>query len=183
VAVFSPEDAEALKWIGSRLGVVGNVLDLGVGLYEWHNGASAGEVIAKTVAGMAGAWGGGALGAEVGAAGGPPGVFIGALIGGTAGFGENAGEAAFAMVAVFACGAATYFMREGSPWLAASSLLFIAAVALVFGHRNAVLGNSIAAGQGIQFGLISVVTIGVFTVLYLGAYQWAARGQRRRRHP
>jgi hypothetical protein len=97
VEVFSPEDAEALKKIGSRLGVVGNVLDLGVGLYEWHNGAPAGEVIAKTGGSMAGAWGGGALGAEIGAAGGPPGVFIGALIGGTAGaiYGEGAGEAAY----------------------------------------------------------------------------------------
>ncbi len=90
---------------------------------------------------------------------------------------------AFAMLAVFACGAMTYFIREGSPWLAASSLLLIAAIALAFGHRDTVLCNSIASGQRVQFALISVVTIGVFTVLYLAAYQWAARGQRHGRHP
>jgi hypothetical protein len=95
---FSPEDAEALKKIGGKLGWVGNAIDLGVGLYEWQHGAPLGEVVTKSAGGMAGAWALGAIGAEGGAAiAGPPGAFVGALVLGTVGAmgGEEAGEAAY----------------------------------------------------------------------------------------
>lgn len=95
---FSEEDAKALKTIGGRLGFAGNVIDLGVGLYEWHNGAPLGEVLSKSAGGWAGAWGLGAIGAEGGGmVAGPPGAFVGALVLGTAGAfgGEKAGQAAY----------------------------------------------------------------------------------------
>jgi hypothetical protein len=93
-ATFSAGDVEALKNVGKYLGRVGNVIDLGVGLYEWRHGAPAGELLAKAGGGFAGAWGLGAVGAEFGAYAGPPGVFIGALIGGTTGAfgGEKIGD-------------------------------------------------------------------------------------------
>lgn len=95
---FSPEDVEALKKIGGRIGLAGTALDIGVGLYEWRHGEPLGEVVAKAGGGMAGAW---ALG-QAGAAGGgfiagPPGAFAGALLLGTAGafLGDAAGEKVF----------------------------------------------------------------------------------------
>ncbi len=97
IKTYSPSDVEALKSVGSRLGVAGNLVGFGVGLYEIQNGAPVGQVAAKTGGGMAGAWALGAVGAEIGAFGGPPGVFIGAATLGTVGaiYGENAGQLAY----------------------------------------------------------------------------------------
>lgn len=94
-APYSAADVETLKSIGGKLGFAGNVIDLGVGIYEWRHGDPLGQVAAKTGGGMAGAWALGVLGAEGGGAiGGPPGAFLGALVLGTVGgiWGENAGE-------------------------------------------------------------------------------------------
>lgn len=77
------------------MGFVGNVIDLGVGVYEVTHGVPAGEVLLKTGGGMAGAWALGALGAEGGGmVAGPPGAFLGALVLGTVGgiWGEDAGK-------------------------------------------------------------------------------------------
>jgi hypothetical protein len=74
------------------------------------------------------------------------------------------------MVAVLVFGVVVYFARDGSPWLAAVSMSLIVVVALVFGQRDAALENSIASRQWLQFVLTSVVTVGIFTVFYLGAY-------------
>ena len=94
IRTYSSADVEALKSVGSRLGVAGNLVSLGTGLYDIQNGAPVEQVIAKTGGGMAGAWALGAVGAEVGAFGGPPGVFIGAVTLGTVGaiYGEDAGQ-------------------------------------------------------------------------------------------
>lgn len=97
VTTYSAADVEALKSVGGKLGVVGNLVDLGVGLYEIQHGAPVGEVVAKTGGSMAGAWALGAVGAEIGAVAGPPGVFLGALGFGTAGafLGEEAGQTVY----------------------------------------------------------------------------------------
>ncbi|MCV7253958.1 hypothetical protein H7J86_17505 [Mycobacterium hackensackense] len=94
VVTYSAHDVEALKAVGSKLGVAGNLIDLGVGLYDIQHGVPVGQVAAKTGGGMAGAWALGALGAEIGAPAGPPGVFIGSVTLGTIGaiYGEDAGD-------------------------------------------------------------------------------------------
>lgn len=94
IRTYSSGDVEALKSVGGKLGVAGNLVSLGVGLYEIQNGVPVGQVAAKTGAGMAGAWALGAVGAEIGAIGGPPGAFVGALTLGTVGavYGEDAGQ-------------------------------------------------------------------------------------------
>lgn len=101
VATFSPNDVEVLKKIGGNLGFAGNLVDAGVGLYEWRTGTPAGEVLAKTGGSMGGAFALGAVGAQFGLVAGPPGAFAGAFILGTAGAigGEEAGEAIYKWLA------------------------------------------------------------------------------------
>ncbi|OBG15830.1 hypothetical protein A5765_08800 [Mycolicibacterium celeriflavum] len=101
VATFSPNDVEVLKKIGGNLGFAGNLVDVGVGLYEWRTGTPAGEVLAKTGGSMSGAFALGAVGAQFGLVAGPPGAFAGAFILGTAGAigGEEAGETIYKWLA------------------------------------------------------------------------------------
>jgi hypothetical protein len=101
VATFSPSDVEVLKKVGGNLGFAGNLVDIGVGLYEWRTGTPGGEVLAKTGGSMGGAAGLGTLGAYLGTPGGPVGVFAGAFILGTVGAigGEEAGEAVYKWLA------------------------------------------------------------------------------------
>ncbi|MBI3226826.1 MAG: hypothetical protein HYZ39_17410 [Mycolicibacterium cosmeticum] len=101
VVTYSARDVEALKAVGSKLGVAGNLVDLGVGLYDTQHGVPVGQVVAKTGGGMAGAWALGALGAEIGAPAGPPGAFIGSVTLGTLGaiYGEDAGDQLYDWIA------------------------------------------------------------------------------------
>jgi len=101
ITTFSASDVEVLKKVGGNLGFAGNLVDVGVGLYEWRTGTPAGEVLAKTGGSMGGAAGLGALGAYLGTPGGPVGVFAGAFIFGTVGAigGEETGEAVYKWLA------------------------------------------------------------------------------------
>jgi hypothetical protein len=46
----------------------------------------------------------------------------------------------------------------------------IVAVAFAFGYGGGSVQHSIARGQRLQFVVVSIVTLGVFTVWYLGGY-------------
>lgn len=91
---FSPEDVEALRKVGQRVGVVGSALEMGVGAYQvFVEGKPLLDVAVESGGGLAGAWAGTELGGFAGAAvAGPPGAFVGALFLGTVGAigGENA---------------------------------------------------------------------------------------------
>jgi hypothetical protein len=99
---FTEADIEALSKFGGRLGAVGNVVDLGTGMYDViYNDASLVDVAVKTGGGMAGAWALAPAGGYVGGAiGGPPGAFVGALLFGTAGaiVGQETAEGALKWV-------------------------------------------------------------------------------------
>jgi hypothetical protein len=79
-------DVAALAKLGSHVGAVGTVLDLGSAAADLVNGAPVGQVVMKEGGSLAGAWALGQAGAEGGlVVAGPPGAFVGALVLGTAG--------------------------------------------------------------------------------------------------
>lgn len=93
---YSPEALKTVSNIGRGLGALGSVLEVGVAVNDWQNGAPAGA----TFGGLAGSLGGGiGGGAFVGFLGGwtmgPPGAFVGTVVGGLAGgsIGEQTGTA------------------------------------------------------------------------------------------
>jgi hypothetical protein len=63
-----------------------------------------------------------------------------------------------------------YVVDNANPRLAALMALAIVAVAVVFGYGDGSSEHSIARGQRPQLIIVSIVTLGVFTVLYLGGY-------------
>jgi len=69
----------------------------------------------------------------------------------------------------------TYFMKSSWEWAPAAAAIVIVLAALSIGYRDAVMEKPVAAGQRLQFGLVSVLTIGAFTIAYLGAYQASKR--------
>lgn len=79
------------------------------------------------------------------------------------------------VMAIFAFSLLMFFTRNESPWLAALTGIGVMLGAVGFGYRDALLGNSIASGQHVQFVIISVLTVGVFAVLYLSTYYVAKR--------
>ncbi|SEH61647.1 hypothetical protein SAMN04489835_2062 [Mycolicibacterium rutilum] len=69
----------------------------------------------------------------------------------------------------------TYFIDRDWVWAPVASVVVIASAALSIGYRDASMDKPVAAGQRLQFGVISVLTVGVFTLAYLGAYQTSRR--------
>jgi len=93
---YSPEALKTVGNIGRGLGVAGSLLEVGVALHDWQNGAPAGA----TFGGLAGSLGGGAAGGALtgflgGWALGPGGAFVGTVVGGLAGgaLGQQGGTA------------------------------------------------------------------------------------------
>jgi hypothetical protein len=76
-----------------------------------------------------------------------------------------------------------YFHFREDPWILPLSAAFIVVGGVGFGYfGDASWGYPIARGQRVQFVIISMATLGVFTILYLGAYyagrHWPWRNKR-----
>jgi energy-coupling factor transporter transmembrane protein EcfT len=83
---------------------------------------------------------------------------------------------------MFAFSMIAYFIDKEKPWVAAAGGAVIVLAAIGLGHGDASWGYSIARGQRLQFGIISILTVGVFTVLYLGAFYAGKRWPLRIKH-
>lgn len=75
-----------------------------------------------------------------------------------------------------------YVTDKERPLLALVLAALLVALAAGFGYGDAIWEYPIARGQHIQFFIISIITAGVFTVLYLAAYftgkRWPRRNKR-----
>jgi hypothetical protein len=63
-----------------------------------------------------------------------------------------------------------YVLHKENPRLAVVMAIAVVAVAIVFGFGDGRARYSIARKQLPQFVIVSIITLGVFTVLYLGGY-------------
>ncbi|MGV0737209.1 hypothetical protein ABQF35_10430 [Mycobacterium syngnathidarum] len=93
-------------------------------------------------------------------------------------------------IAICSLNVVIYIVDRERPLLAAAMAILLVTLAAGFGYGDAVWGYPIARGQRIQFFIISVITTGVFTVFYLGAYlagkHWPRRNKQSmeyRAHP
>ena len=74
-----------------------------------------------------------------------------------------------------------YVVAKENPRLAVAMVVVVVAVAIVFGYGDARAAYSVGRGQLPQFVVVSIVTLGAFTVLYLGAYLLGKQRSRRGR--
>lgn len=75
-----------------------------------------------------------------------------------------------------------FAIGEGEWWVAAIGIAFLIFLAIATGYGDASWGYPVARGQLVQFIILAVVTVGAFTVLYLGAYAAGRRRPRRSKH-
>jgi hypothetical protein len=73
-----------------------------------------------------------------------------------------------------------YIMRDEGVWYAVGGVVALILAGISFGHGDASWGYPIARGQLTQFIVTGIVTLGAFTVVYLGTY---AMGKRRPLRP
>lgn len=78
-------------------------------------------------------------------------------------------------VAMLVVIAITYFANGSGAWITAGAGTVIALAATSFGYRDASMALPVAAGQRMQLGLMSALTLGVFLLIYLGAFYAARR--------
>jgi hypothetical protein len=71
---------------------------------------------------------------------------------------------------------------EGEWWVAAIGMAFLVFLALTTGLGDASWGYPIARGQRIQFVVLTIVTLGTFTAIYLIAYAIGKRRPVRSKH-
>ena len=71
--------------------------------------------------------------------------------------------------------AVAYYANGSGLWIPAGAGLVIALAGMSFGYRDASTANSVAAGQKVQLGLMSTLTVGVFLLAYLGTYYSSRR--------
>ncbi|MGE2688243.1 hypothetical protein [Mycolicibacterium pulveris] len=89
-------------------------------------------------------------------------------------------------VAVFLLISAVQLLESDREWLALLAAAVVILAAGSFGYRDALTSQNVAAGQRLQFGLLSVGTVGVFTAVYFAAYlagkRWLVPRQAYGRH-
>lgn len=73
-------------------------------------------------------------------------------------------------ITVLTFGIISALFGANSPWLATIAVGGIIVAAAAFGYRDALLGAGIAQGQRVQLYLASVITAGVFPIVYFSAY-------------
>ncbi|MCX8564862.1 hypothetical protein OS122_28675 [Mycolicibacterium mucogenicum] len=78
-------------------------------------------------------------------------------------------------VAIFMYPVFAFATGRGGPGPTTVSAGVAIAAGISFGYRDRFLHNSIAAGQRVQFALVSIITLGVFPICYLGAYYASQR--------
>lgn len=93
-------------------------------------------------------------------------------------------------VAILSFTVVIYIVEQQRPLLTCVAVAVIVGLAVLGGYGDAVWEYPIARGQRIQFVIIAIITAGVFTVFYLGAYyagkRWPWRNKRSmeyRAHP
>jgi hypothetical protein len=87
-------------------------------------------------------------------------------------------------LAIFVMALCTFnviFPSDDKPWLAPAMGAMLVFGATILGYGDASWNYPIARGQRIQFIIISLITAGVFTVLYFAAYQAGKRWPLRRK--
>lgn len=87
-----------------------------------------------------------------------------------------------AIVAVVFFGCCVLIRADDKPlWLAPVAAVILVAQSSGFGYIDASWGHPIARGQRLQFVIISIITAGVFTILYLAGYyagkRWPLRSK------
>ncbi|WP_163796708.1 hypothetical protein [Mycolicibacterium sediminis] len=75
-----------------------------------------------------------------------------------------------------------FVIGEGEWWVAAIGVAFLVFLAVITGLGDASWGYPVARGQRIQFAVLTVVTLGTFTALYLVAYAIGKRRPVRSKH-
>ncbi|WP_156744574.1 hypothetical protein [Mycobacterium sp. E740] len=82
--------------------------------------------------------------------------------------------------------AIVYYVAGAGAWVPTAGCVVIIGAALSFGYRDAATAQRLASGQQVQFGLLSVMTVGIFSVAYLGSYhgckRWLVKRQAYGRH-
>ena len=78
-------------------------------------------------------------------------------------------------VAIFMYPVFAFVTGRGGPGQTTISAVVAIAAGISFGYRDRFLHNPIAAGQRIQFALVSLITLGVFPICYLGTFYGSQR--------
>lgn len=76
-----------------------------------------------------------------------------------------------------------YVIDTEKVWIVVVSAVALVTFAVMYGVADGSWGHRVARGQYVQFGIITIMTIGTFTALYLAAYFASRRRPIRRRDP
>nr|WP_090340169.1 hypothetical protein [Mycolicibacterium malmesburyense]CRL69147.1 hypothetical protein CPGR_01125 [Mycolicibacterium malmesburyense] len=78
-------------------------------------------------------------------------------------------------VAILLAGGASYVADGAAAWIPVGFGAIAVFIAVSLGYRDALARRPIAAGQKIQLGLLTVLTLGIFPVVYMTAYKAGTR--------